>query len=113
VLAPGAGDGVGFLKGGLETHCARAGEKHWVKCWYDQEQDEIDLPNMIKGVDNSENLLLFLTKKALTSTYVQKEVKHAMKQGKNIIIVHETDTSKGRARFVHFVVLFHIHHPKP
>jgi hypothetical protein len=101
VLAPGAGDGVGHIRGKLHDYCSEdADKKHWVKCWYDQDQDDKDIEAMMQGVKDSENFLLFLSKNALTSSYVQKEIKQAIQLGKNIIVVHETDASKGRAHHV-------------
>eukprot|EP00746_Dinoflagellata_sp_MGD_P130399 gnl/MRDRNA2_/MRDRNA2_64333_c0_seq1.p1 gnl/MRDRNA2_/MRDRNA2_64333_c0~~gnl/MRDRNA2_/MRDRNA2_64333_c0_seq1.p1 ORF type:complete len:669 (-),score=87.11 gnl/MRDRNA2_/MRDRNA2_64333_c0_seq1:327-2270(-) len=63
--------------------------------WLDVEQDATE-KGMHEGVKESRNFLLYLTEGVTESGWVQMEIAWALKYGKRIILVQETDERHGR-----------------
>lgn len=63
------------------------------KCWYDQQyKGTLNLEAMQEGVAKSMVYILFLSKDIFPSTYIEEEVKTAIRLNKPIIFLHHPDT---------------------
>mmetsp|Transcript_900 Transcript_900/g.3340 ORF Transcript_900/g.3340 Transcript_900/m.3340 type:complete len:386 (+) Transcript_900:368-1525(+) len=66
------------------------------KVWWDMRSDgELSDLSMKQGVKETMCFVLFLTKEALTRTFVQMEVREAVRLGKPILLLRETDERHG------------------
>ena len=65
-------------------------QRGW-KVWYDNEMKDVTTKGMLQGVNDSAVFILFMTKGIFARPYVQKEINEALKIGKPIMLLHETD----------------------
>lgn len=63
--------------------------------WFDMQEKIINKVGMKEGVENSTFFLLFLNDGTLSRPYVAMELLHALELKKSIIVVFETDASRG------------------
>lgn len=63
--------------------------------WFDQNQADLTEEGMMKGVQRSAAVILFLNDSVLTRNFVQKEIREALKHKKKVILVHEADGRHG------------------
>jgi hypothetical protein len=59
-------------------------------CWYDQRASDVTLSGMRAGIENSDVFLLFLSKGVFTRPFVRLEIRHALRCGKPVLQLHET-----------------------
>jgi hypothetical protein len=65
-------------------------QRGW-KVWYDNEMKDVTEKGMLQGVNDSAVFILFMTKGIFTREFVRLEVNKALKIGKPIMLLHETD----------------------
>jgi len=61
------------------------------RVWYDQESDQITETEMLKGVEASKCLLVFLSKSVLTRPFCVLEIRKARSMKRPILFIHEDD----------------------
>ena len=64
-------------------------------CWLDQKAETINKQSMAEGVRSSQVFLLFLSEGVLTRPFVLFEIESALKLGKRVMLIHETDGRHG------------------
>ena len=69
------------------------------RVWYDMEQWDKSEAAMERGVQNSQNLLIFLSDGYMGRPYCQKELRWGQQYGLRFIGVKETDERHGKADF--------------
>jgi len=66
-----------------------------LKAWFDQQQDEISVAGMSKGISRSCVFILFLTRSYFKKTFTVFELETALALNKEIIVVWEGDELSG------------------
>jgi WD40 repeat protein len=64
-------------------------EKLGFKVWLDMKARDLSTKGMMRGVANSANFLLFVTKDLFSRPYCLKEIREAIKWNKRIIVIYE------------------------
>ena len=56
--------------------------------WYDNRADDLTKEGMLKGIEQSACVLLFLSVGVLNRPYCQMEIRHAVTHKKPIVMIH-------------------------
>ena len=77
------------------------------KCWYDQEAQHITQLGMIQGIQTSAIFLLVLTRGVFTRPWCLFEIRTALRLGKPIQLIHESDETKAGYALVRHTLTTH------
>ena len=61
------------------------------KVWYDQRADNLTKEGMQEGIEGAAAVILFLSAGVMERPFVLFEVREALKLGKPLVLVHESD----------------------
>eukprot|EP00935_MAST-01C_sp_MAST-1C-sp1_P002593 g2593.t1 len=74
-------------------------ERMGFKVWYDNRADDLTKDGMLKGIEESAALIVFLSTGILQRPYCQMEIRHAIRLQKPILLIHESDARYGSFDF--------------
>lgn len=77
------------IKYAIESACPDA------RLWLDQDERSKSEEGMMAGVEHSQFFVLFLSQSVFARFYCKKEIRLALKLGKRLVLVRETDTRHG------------------